>query len=232
MKQNNNLRALILVIALTLITVNFVAGTFARYTTQANLESTTNIAYWGFTGKEASLDISNLFEPSYKNSSNKITVQSSNPNINVIAPGTEGSAEFSFPYGDPESIGTPDAPEVAYDFMVNLEGSYIDPIIKNNKNILWSLNGKTDDDYGGWDEFMTDILHLSGHTQAYYTEFKQFAVKDYEAGSLPDHFSNNNLHTIKWKWEYTDDQSDSNLGNITSDNPVNLKISISAIQSD
>ena len=82
MKQNNNLRALILVIALTLITVNFVAGTFARYTTQASLESTTNIAYWGFTGKEASLDISNLFEPSYKNSSNKITVQSSNPDIN------------------------------------------------------------------------------------------------------------------------------------------------------
>ena len=119
--------------------VGVISGTFAKYTTSATGSDSARVATWGVDKNNASITLDNLFSDTYDNVKGV--------DSDVIAPGTTGSANFEFKYS-----GKADAPEVAYTFKVDTEGSTISDDIKNNTNIVWSLDneectaadGKTD----------------------------------------------------------------------------------------
>ena len=109
--------------------VGVISGTFAKYTTSATGSDSARVATWGFDKNNASITLDNLFSDTYDNVKGV--------DSDVIAPGTTGSANFEFKYS-----GKADAPEVAYTFKVDTEGSTISDDIKNNTNIVWSLDNE------------------------------------------------------------------------------------------
>lgn len=223
MTKTNTIRAAMFIFALTLITSTFVARTFAKYVTEAGDEASAKVAYWGFNASESSIDLSDLFKSSYSNIYGNETVLSSS---NVIAPGTSGSASFSFPYE-----GGKASPDVAYDFMISVDGSNIDTSILENSNIQWSLDGQEEEDFGSWNKMLTDIIRLSGDASYNYKSENPYSVKRYYPGSTPPELTTSQAHTIYWRWLYTD-SIDNSLGNQLTPAEVKLKISISATQVD
>lgn len=215
MRKNRSMRSAAALTVLTLITTCLIGGTFAKYVTTAGDNVAARVAAWGFE-KTGEISIDNLFAASYDN------VQSSNEEL-VIAPGTTGEAEFGFAYTSPDGIA---APEVAYTFTVDTEGSVCDDAIKANDNIRFYL----DDEMVllTWDELMAALKGLSGDASG---------VKTYEAGSLPEAFADaDGAHTIGWVWTfYTDDAADvvdTAMGNMDELDDIELHISITAEQID
>lgn len=224
MKKNKMMRAASALMVATLLTTSVISGTFAKYTTSANTQDGARVAVWGF--KPTTINISNLFKNAYDS-----TVKSGDEHqCDVIAPGTTGRAEFGFTYN-----GSVDAPEVAYTFSVDTEGSLCSEYIENNPNILWKLD---DGAFGTWDKLLADIEALSGDSSG---------TKVYNPGELPANFNKTTYkHTVTWKWEFqtqddstttsqdemsTQDVKDTALGNDATAG-VNLKITITATQKD
>lgn len=221
MKKNKMMRAASALMVATLLTTSVISGTFAKYTTSANTQDGARVAVWGF--KPTTINISNLFKNAYDS-----TVKSGDEHqCDVIAPGTTGRAEFGFTYN-----GSVDAPEVAYTFSVDTEGSLCSEYIENNPNILWKLD---DGAFGTWDKLLADIEALSGDSSG---------TKKYAPGELPEAFkqAGANLHTVTWKWIFDEnasnhettannDENDTALGNDATAG-VNLKITITATQID
>ena len=229
------------IITLTLITSTFVPGTLAKYISTASGTASASVAYWGFTNEETTLNISNLFSDRYYNESD---IEKESPKViggaNVIAPGTSGSASFSFPYE-----GYKNAPEVAYDFTVSVAGSSIGSGIENNPDIKWSLNSTSESSYGSWNKLMQKIIRLSGDIDAVYdAEGQQSSAKYYPPQEIPVGFRKGNNHTIYWKWDSADSPTSNNYdltlangnkdlnGNVTGLDEVILNVTISAKQVD
>lgn len=220
MKKNKMMRAASVLMVATLLTTSVISGTFAKYVTSVNSFDQARVAVWGF--KTTSINITGLFKNVYGS-----TVKSSGDNNDVIAPGTEGSASFSFKFDKPEA-----APEVAYTLKVSTDGSRCDQGIIDNPNILWKLDQGT---FGTWGQLLADIEALSGDASG---------TKEYAPGELPTAFNRTtNTHTVEWKWIFDDtatnketttannDANDTVMGNNGSD-LVNLKITITATQID
>lgn len=180
MKKNKMMRLASVLLVVTLLTTSAISGTFAKYTTSNSGNDTARVAYWGF--KNNTMNITDLFSNVYDSTVKSLT--------DVIAPGTAGSATFAFAYEGTE------APEVAYTFQVDTNGSMCADTIKNNPNILWKLDSGT---WGTWDAMITAIEALDGNKTG----------NRYEPGTLPDAFlAENTGHTIFWKWIF-----DENAGN-------------------
>lgn len=208
----------------TLITTSIISGTFAKYTTSVSGQDSARVATWGVT--ETSIDLDNLFKTAYQNNG-KNTVESSDA-TDVIAPGTTGNATFDFTYN-----GSEDAPEVAYKFTVDTEGSKIADDLKSNPNIEWQLddNGA----WGTWDQLMTNIKSLSGDPSG---------TKEYAPNQLPDAFNMKgaNTHKVSWRWKFEtknaevvdakQDATDTKLGNKAELDKVTVKVTLKAEQID
>lgn len=218
MKKTKLMRAALLLLVLTLITSCFVGGTFAKYTTSANGSDSARVAKWGF--QPTTITMTDLFKDAYDT-----TVKSA---VDVIAPGTMGSAKFGFTYGGDT---TATAPEVAYTFEVSTTGSSCADSIKDNTNIKWSLDNKlapaTDSaTAGSWDALLAAIEALDGNKTKY------------NPGELPTGFSTAgaNEHTVSWAWDFfTDDVADAEdtkMGNADKLAEVELVITVSATQVD
>ena len=206
-----------------LLTTCVISGTFAKYITKSEGFDTARVARWGFT--DTSITFNDLFKTEYD--------QNVKGEQDVIAPGTTNSAKFRFDYTKTQS-----APEVAYTFKVDTDGSTCDTNIKNNKNIVWSLDGTeytTDDQGTSWEKMIAAIKNLSGDNSG---------TKTYEAGKLPTGFENNSEHTVKWQWKFDDNsdtkenfdneqnKEDTGMGNADTLGNVTLKITITATQID
>lgn len=213
MKKTKLMRAALLLLVLTLITSCFVGGTFAKYTTRAEGSDTARVAKWGF--QPTTITMTDLFKTAYDATDNA-TVKST---VDVIAPGTTGSAKFGFTYGGDTNAT---APEVAYTFEVSTTGSECADSIKNNLNIKWRLDNG---DWGTWDKLLAAINKLDGD-------------KTYAPGELPAAFSaaGNNEHTVEWQWVYHTtneaDVKDTDMGNAVELANVTLKITVAATQVD
>ena len=208
MKKNIMMRVASALLIAVLLTTCAISGTFAKYVTTTGSSDNARVAKWGF--EPASMDITGLFANVYNS-----TVGSS---VDVIAPGTEGSAQFAFAYDEANGIN---APEVAYTFKVDTTGSTIADDIKNNTNIQWKLDSG---EYGTWDQLITAIEALDGD-------------ESYDAGELPTAFSTaDNTHTIYWRWVFTtgnaSDVTDTTMGNADALAEVKLVINITATQVD
>ena len=226
MRKNKFMRAASGLLVAVLLTTCVISGTFAKYTTESKGNDSARVAKWGFK-EDANVTLKNLFSKEYTDTTNKKTVASSK-NDNVIAPGTSGEAKFGFVYEGDNSVT---APEVAYTFTVSTEGSSCGSDIKNNPNIVWSLDGKectATGDEKSWDVLLEKIESLEGNN----------TNNRYEAGVLPSEFNNtntNNMHTVSWKWEYdknNNDTTDTGMGNADTLQEVTLKVTITATQID
>lgn len=215
MKTNTMMRVASVLLVAVLLSTCAISGTFAKYVTTASGSDTARVAKWGFT--TASIDFENLFAASYTN------VAAGTNDTAIIAPGTEGEVAFLFE-------NTTNAPEVAYTFVVDTNGSACAEAIENNENITWALAKTAEKDsatYGTWDELISKIEALDGD-------------KQYAAGETPAMVDTS--YTILWKWTYTnnddgndnDNFNDSDLGNLAVDGDlvVTLKITITATQVD
>ena len=219
MRKSKSMRLASGLLVVTMLSTCMISGTFAKYTTSVNSEDSARVAKWGFT--ETSIDLTDLFKTAYDT-----TVNST---VDVIAPGTTNSDTFTFTYAE----GTANAPEVSYSFTVDTTGSTIDDDIKNNPNILWQLDSGA---FGTWDNLLTSIESLSGAVSG---------TKNYNPGELPAAFTTaDDVHTITWKWIFDENASnketgtvnndvdDTKMGNKTTLDDVNLKITITATQID
>lgn len=188
MRKNRAMRVAALLLALTLITSCFVGSTFAKYTTSANGFDNARVAYWGFND-DGVIELTNLFSTNY-------TDAVSSGEDDIIAPGTSGSATFTFAY---TNNGTKTAPEVDYKITVTTTGSECAQDIKKNTSIVWYLDGQKAGSDGTWDELLTAISDLS---------------KDCKANYIPDAFKADATHTVAWVWHIDgNDDSDTAMGN-------------------
>ena len=218
MRKNKMMRLASALLVAVLLTTCAISGTFAKYTTSVTSQDAARVAYWGFQ-KTNSMDLTNLFLSTYTN-------VASEDGKDVIAPGTNGSASFQFKYD--ETAGT--APEVAYTFEVAVVDS-CDDAIKNNVNILWSLDGTeyvTDASGKSWDKMVAAIKALAGD---------ESGSKQYAPGELPTAFTAaDNTHTISWRWIFTNsdanDGVDTDMGNAADLADCSIKITITATQVD
>ena len=174
----------------------------------------------GFDKNNASITLDNLFSDTYDNVKGV--------DSDVIAPGTTGSANFEFKYS-----GKADAPEVAYTFKVDTEGSTISDDIKNNTNIVWSLDSEectAADGKTSWEVLLEKIASLDGNK----------ANDKYAAGELPTGFDRTKTHTVSWEWKFDKnvtgasdlDTKDTEMGNKSTLDNVKLQINIKAEQID
>lgn len=220
MKKNKMMRAASALMVATLLTTSVISGTFAKYVTKGSGSDWAHVAVWGFN--TTSIDITDLFKDEYDS-----TVKSGDEyHSDVIAPGTTRSAKFGFTYRE-----SADAPEVAYTFSVDTEGSSCSEYIENNPNIKWRLDNG---DWGNWDTLLADIEALSGDASG---------TKEYAPGELPRAFNKTTYeHTVTWKWAFDEydntsfnatnyDIIDTAMGNDGSA-VVNLVITITATQKD
>ena len=235
MKKTKFMRAALLLLVLTLITSCFVGGTFAKYTTSANGTDTARVAKWGFKADENSIVLTDLFKNVYKTGD----AENVKSNVDVIAPGTEGSVEFGFAY-DTTSNGAV-APEVAYTFGVKAEmaGNYA--ALDSNPNFKWTLkagNAESATEYNTVAALLKAINKLSGATD-------DSGTKTYQPGELPAAFGTADANakcTVGWKWAFetatgdgqpaAQDKTDTDMGNATDLANVTLKITITATQID
>ena len=215
MRKNKMMRAASGLLVAVLLSTCAISGTFAKYTTSVSSGDSARVATWGFT--QSTIDLTNLFKDAYD--------QNVQGTADVIAPGTQNSANFSFTYAGQEA-----APEVAYNFTVSTDDSAIAENIKNNPNIVWSLDGGT---AGTWEQLIANIKALSGD---------ESGTMKYAAGVLPTAFGGKsaNTHTIAWQWKFettgddmaAQDKTDTAMGNKATLDTVNLKITVTATQID
>ncbi|MBR5471284.1 MAG: hypothetical protein IKU81_04085 [Oscillibacter sp.] len=213
MRKNRMMRAASALLVAVLMTTCTISGTFAKYVTSVESQDAARVAKWGF--EPVAMDITGLFDKVYDAGAADYTVESA---VDVIAPGTQGSAQFAFAYDEANGIN---APEVDYTFKVDTTGSEIADSIKGNANIQWKLDGN---DYTDWDTFIGQIQALDGD-------------EDYEAGELPAAFGTaDNTHTVYWRWIFTtgnaSDVTDTTMGNADELANVKLCIKITATQID
>ena len=213
MKKNKMMRIASVLLVAVLLTTSVISGTFAKYTTSVNSEDSARVAKWGF--EPVAMNITGLFSNVYDADATDYTVQSS---VDVIAPGTQGSAQFAFAYDEANGIN---APEVDYTFKVDTTGSACDQTIQDNANIQWKLDSG---EWGTWEAFIENIEALDGD-------------EDYEAGELPTGFgTEDNTHTVYWRWIFTtgdaSDVTDTTMGNADALADVKLVIKVTATQID
>ena len=211
MKKNTFMRVASALLVAVLLTTCAIAGTFAKYTTSVTGEDQARVAYWGFKSSDASITLDGLFVNAY---------DAVSAPVDVIAPGTSGSANFQFQFADDASVA---APEVAYTLEVSTTGSAIADDIKANTNIQWRLDNGA---WGTWDAMIAAIEALDGNV----------ANNRYEAGQLPTAFANDAVHTVEWQWIFSADDAgdiaDTAMGNKAALDEVKIVITITATQLD
>ena len=219
MKKNRMMRLASVLLVCVLLTTSVISGTFAKYTTSATGSDKARVAHWGFTA-DATIELE-LFENVYTMGNSPAWATNSvvsNDDADVIAPGTTGSDSFGFNFDDT-------APEVAYTFEVSTAGSTCADSIKNNGNIIWSLDGVA---CANWDALIAAIEALDGNA---------YGVANCVPNSMPAGFENvGQVHTVSWEWVFeTDDAAnevDTYMGNNNFTDKVELIITITATQVD
>jgi len=207
MKKNKMMRIASVLLVAVLLSTCAISGTFAKYVTSSSSSDTARVAYWGFNATTFSIE--NLFSATYTN-------VASNDQKDVIAPGTEGSATFSF---KPQNAT---APEVAYKITVTATGTCPDDIV-NNTNIQWKL------DNGEWGTFASMCSAITA-----------LSTDTVTAGQFDESWGAESTHTVSWQWlinensDATNTQNikDTALANKTTLDSVSLTISIVAEQVD
>lgn len=214
MKKNRLFVLGLVTVFVALVSLTFVSSTWAKYTTQATGQDNARVAYWGFTGTDTEMEIGDLFKKVYDTTVNS--------NVDVIAPGTQGTDSFEFVYADANGLTKP---EVAYTLTVSTSGSNCADDIKTNTSIKWYFDDELAGTNGTWDELIAEIEGLDGKAGA--------EGQEYQPNTLPAAFAAGTEHTIKWVWNFAgNDVTDTSMGNKSTLDTVKLVITITATQED
>ena len=237
MKKNVMMRVASILLVLVLMSTSAISGTFAKYVTKSSGNDEARVAYWGF---DAPADLAiDMFDDVYTSAAGT-TVDSENGD-NVVAPGTEKSTTFGFGYTpkgatvNALTAGAIEAPEVMYDFKVDvaMTGDYDQ--LDANPNFYWTLGAN---EYQTVAELLAAVKLLSGDASG---------TKRYNPGELPAAFTAaDETYTIGWVWEFEtaddpatpenemdiQDAFDTAMGNAQDLDDVTFTITISATQVD
>lgn len=217
MKKNKMMRLAAILLVCVLMTTSVISGTFAKYTTQTQVNDAARVAYWGFDAPAT--QNFKLFD----HGDAKIV---SATNDKVIAPGSTAEASFAFQYTSATNPAI-SAPEVDYTFTVAVatEGTYNK--LDENTSFTWYLekDGVKISDYQTVAELVAAIKNLSGDASG---------KKTYKAGNLPDAFTNaDEVYTVGWNWAFEgNDVGDTAMGNMADLNEIIITITINATQVD
>ncbi len=194
-----------------------ISGTFAKYVTKATSQDNARVAVWGINADSVEMD---LFDDFYSDDVD------SNDGDNVIAPGTTKTSYFSI-----VNTNATLAPEVDYEIEITLDDSQIADYIKENPNIVWSLDGveyETDASSTSWEKLIAAIKQLSGDASG---------KKQYDAGVIASEFANGKVHSITWNWKFENDANssgnfadediyDTEMGNAAASGDISVKLVI------
>ena len=215
MRHTKTTKAMALMLSLVMITSVFVGNTLSRYVTSVSSTDSARVAVWGINGEETQM---NLFDTKYIKDGKEIA-KANNGTDKIIAPGTEGEAEFNI-INFEQNV----APEVSYEVKISLDDSEIHETIKNNPSVQWKLDNGA---FGTWNELKTAILSLSGNAAGRYV---------YGPGEFATAFQGTQEHKIAWQWlmDNSNNVMDTEMGNLALTNDLNavIKVSITAQQVD
>ena len=222
MKKNKIMRLASALLVLTLMTTCAISSTFAKYTTSTTGTDKARVAYWGF--KQGATTTIDLFDGTYNDATNGETVKAANDD-NVIAPGTAKTSEFAFGYDVNDKASKP---EVAYTFEVDATATGATTKLDADPSFTWTLQKKGDTNkqtFQKVSELTAAIEALSGDHSG---------SKEYKPGELPDAFTAaDETYVVGWEWAFNgQDEKDTELGNDTTLENVNLTITITATQID
>ena len=223
-KKSSMMVRLVAVLAVVMMfTMCFIGGTFAKYTTGANVnDNQAQVANWGVTVTAEDFSSDTLFKTQYKTDDNGVKSSIENSVVsssaaNLVAPGTKGGVlKFSI-------TGTPEvAVNVTFDMTVNSD-------VKIGKDSAEaSALGLNGEDYtpvvftlkkGG-----TQVAQGTLTTIKNYLEGSTIS-KNYEANTnLEDTFGN---YELTWAWAYgtgDTDVKDTYLGNVAAGKVTDDKV--------
>ena len=229
MKKNKMMRIASVLLVAVILTTCAISGTFARYTTDASVVSdNARVAKWGV---KVTATAGDLFSNSYKDtkttyttneSVDTITVQAEAQEVDIFAPGTEGSVTNAI-----KVEGTPEVDvRVAYSANVTFTGwtleddTFYCPLVFtiNGTDIKQDINIDSADKFA--EAIKTTIQGLSA---------------DYHTNTVLESKPNNTV-SISWKWAFeSENEKDTYLGNQAAEgnaSTVSISYSASATQID
>ncbi len=230
MKTNKTMRIASVLLVLVLLSTCAISGTFAKYTSTANSSDSARVAYWGWS--PATMNIEGLFATSYTDDNGMLA------SADAIAPGTKNSATFGFAY-KANTNDSVTAPEVAYQFDVDVVAT-CDESIKNNPNIVWSLDDALAPAVAESAEGAGDGK-AAGSFDALVAAIEDLQNGDdddniYNPGELPSAFdAADETHKISWEWKFDEnnnDATDTAMGNADPLAQVSIEITVTATQLD
>lgn len=235
MKKNTMMRVASVLLVAVLLSTCAISGTFAKYVTSDSGSDTARVAKWGVTVTIAE-DL-NLFKDEYAKTDANISddaivntvVVNSQESANLVAPGTEGSIEFSI-------AGTPEV-AVKVDLVMEVTSDVIIPAGANvNGEILNAA-------------YTPVVFTLKDQTSG--QEIAKGTLTQIEAGleALSDEYAANTTldktFVLSWEWAFSSDNDvndakDTYLGDVAANliaNPytgtstaINFNVSITVTQ--
>lgn len=200
MKKNKTMRAASALLVAVLLTTSVVSGTFAKYTTEGSAGDEARVAKWGVR-VVATTD--NIFDTSYNNDSNVMTVKAE---CDVIAPGTSKSNLTDLTLtGNPEV-----AVRVSYTADLVLTGwKYSDdseycPLVFTVENTDYYIGNGT----------ITTVEQLENAVETAILNCSKEYVPN---TNLAETASTADAPTIAWSWPYStpgNDVKDTYLGDV------------------
>lgn len=232
------LRSGLILVIVAILTFLCMFATMAKYVTSGNFNDDARVAKWGIN-IPGSADIG-LFKAIYKgvspyDASETVHGKDGDKDAKVVAPGTDQSANIIF---DNQSGR---APEVLYDFVVDLQASGDASMLKELDKISsfsWYFDAPNGDK---WDNLK---FYDYGSTKGLQNIIQSMTRYNVEPNRLPDSISLGGapapaagktfVGTIGWKWAFNgDDKADTRLGNLVAEGKlggITLNLTINAKQ--
>ncbi len=168
MKKNKPLRAAGILLLATLLTTCMTAGTFAKYTTSAEVEDSARVAKFGVTvtadgnlyGEEYANQAGGNSIISYSGDTNTGTVQVSAEGSNVVAPGTQNDAGLGFSINGTPEVDVTVGSEITTKNIYLKTGSY---------GVMVEVEGITSENFAS-----SGNLYTFDATAAKYTKMDSF----------------------------------------------------------
>ncbi len=214
-------RLLAFLLTACLATTCFLSGTVAKYSTTGAVTDAARVAKWGVT-IAADEDNDTLFDSSYNNANSVVTVQTTELNTKVVAPGT----------GDSVTMELSGQPEVAVKVTLDVSGNDIKLPAKNGYKDYTSTNSAGTFDLAA--DYYPVVFTLTKYDNGTPTVIKTGTLaqinayladtdENSENGNTPwvdEYAVNKDLgqvsYTLSWTWvfETNNDAADTYLGNV------------------
>lgn len=227
MKKNNALRVAAGLMVAVLVSTCFVAGTFAKYTTNGSKTDSARVAKFGVT---VSATDGSLFNSTYTKDDSTYTLENegnsvvSQASANVVAPGTKGSLTALKISGTPEvAVRVTNSAEVTLGDKWTASSEYYCPLVVQIAST--KLYGN---DYTSADLFAKAIQDEVAK-----------AKYDYKAGAILSD-STSACPAISWNWAFEPadndtkqtDAKDAELGNLATAPTISIKVTTTVTQID